>query len=81
MARPPMAAMVSSTQPASFRVSVCSEICTSYLSATFKAWLMAAGVAPQSSWTLRPMAPASTCSASGASEEQLPLPVKPRFIG
>ena len=27
------------------------------------------------------MAPASICSASGRSSEQLPLPVKPRFMG
>jgi hypothetical protein len=42
---------------------------------------MAAGVVPQSSCNLRPMAPALTCSISGSGSEALPLPVKPRFIG
>ncbi len=42
---------------------------------------MAAGVVPQSSCSLRPSAPASTCSRSGSGSEALPLPMKPRFIG
>ncbi len=42
---------------------------------------MAAGVVPQSSWSLRPIAPARICSRNGSGVEQLPLPRKPRFIG
>ena len=42
---------------------------------------IAAGVVPQSSCSFRPIAPASTCSRSGAGRLALPLPRKPRFIG
>src|SRR6266508_4613645 len=42
---------------------------------------MAAGVVPQSSWSLRPMAPAATCSRSGSGLEALPFPRKPRLMG
>jgi hypothetical protein len=41
---------------------------------------IAAGVVPQSSWSLSPIAPASICSASGAGRLALPLPRKPKFI-
>ena len=81
MVLPPMALMVSSTHPPSFRVSVWMATCTSYSSATFRQWSMTAGVAPQSSWILRPIAPALTCSIRGFSSEQFPFPRKPKFIG
>ena len=42
---------------------------------------MVAGVVPQSSWSFKPMAPASTCSIKASGWAQLPLPVKPRFMG
>ena len=42
---------------------------------------MAAGVVPQSSWSLRPMTPAAICSRSGSGAEALPLPRKPRLMG
>jgi hypothetical protein len=42
---------------------------------------IAAGVVPQSSCSLSPIAPAATCSRSASGRLALPLPVKPRFIG
>ena len=42
---------------------------------------MAAGVVPQSSCNLRPIAPASTCSRKASGRLALPLPKKPRFTG
>lgn len=36
-----------------------------------------AGVEPQSSWILKPQAPASTCSCKGFCTEQFPFPSKP----
>ena len=65
MTRPAMASMVSSTYPASFRVSVWTETCTSMSSATLRAARIMEGMAPQSSCTLKPHAPASICSTSG----------------
>src|SRR4030067_836762 len=41
---------------------------------------MAAGVVPQSSCSLSPMAPASICSSNGCGRLALPLPRKPRVI-
>src|SRR2546421_611733 len=73
--------MVSSTKPASFSVSVWMATCTSCSSATASAVSIAAGVVPQSSCSLRPTAPASTCSRSGPGAEALPLPSRPRLTG
>ena len=42
---------------------------------------MAAGVVPQSSCSLRPLAPAAICSSSGAGSLALPLPSRPQFTG
>ncbi len=42
---------------------------------------MAAGVVPQSSCSLRPIAPARICSRSGSGVDALPLPRNPKFIG
>ena len=42
---------------------------------------MAAGVVPQSSWILRPAAPAWICSTSGPLPGELPLPSSPKLIG
>ncbi len=42
---------------------------------------MAAGVVPQSSCSLSPHAPATTCSRSAAGALSLPLPVMPTLSG
>src|SRR3569832_1615018 len=55
--------------------------CTSYCSATFKQLSIAAGVVPQSSCSLRPIAPAVICSSRASGRLALPLPRKPMFIG
>lgn len=54
---------------------------TSMASATRSAARMAAGVDPQSSCTFRPAAPASICSISERSPDELPLPSMPMFTG
>jgi len=79
--RPFMAFTEVSTNPDSLSVSVWIATCTSVSSATARQLSIAAGVVPQSSWSLRPIAPAFTCSRSGAGSAALPLPRKPRFIG
>ncbi len=81
MERPFIAATEASTKPASFSVSVWIATCTSISSATPRQVSMAAGVVPQSSCSLRPIAPAAICSRSGPGRLVLPLPRKPRFIG
>src|SRR6266481_366440 len=81
MVRPLKALMVSSTKPASLRVSVWIITWTSWSSATDKAQSIAAGVVPQSSCSLRAQAPALICSSSAAGRDALPLPAKPRFMG
>ena len=55
--------------------------CVSVASATFKQLSIAAGVVPQSSCNLRPMAPALICSCNASGKDALPLPKKPKFIG
>src|SRR4026208_2229541 len=55
--------------------------CVSVSSATARQLSMAAGVVPQSSCSLSPMAPAATCSRSGPGREALPLARKPRLMG
>ena len=62
--------------PISFNVSEWMATCTSYLSATVRQLSMAAGVVPQSSCSLSPMAPASICSAIGFGWLMLPLAEK-----
>ena len=79
--RPSMAARVSSTNPASLRLSECRDTWMSYASATDSALRRTAGVAPQSSWTFSDDAPASICSTSAAGSEPLPLPWKPMLTG
>ncbi len=54
---------------------------TSYSSATFSALSIAAGVLPQSSCTLRPHTPASTCSRRAPGNAPLPLPSRPTLTG
>src|SRR4026208_2545184 len=81
MVRPLNAAIDASTKPDSFSVSVWIATCTSIFSATARQLSIAAGVVPQSSWSLRPIAPAVTCSVRGKGNDALPLPRKPRFIG
>ena len=79
--RPAMAASVSSTKPLSFSVSVWSCTWKSSSSATLRQVSMAAGMAPQSSWILRPRQPVSSCSTSEAGLWELPRPRKPKLIG
>ena len=81
MVRPLNAAMVSSTKPLSFSVSVWIITCTSNRSATERQQSMAAGVVPQSSCSLSEDAPARIISSSAAGCEALPLPAKARFTG
>ena len=57
IARPLIAAIVSSTKPDSLSVSVWMAIWMSYSSATVRLVSMTAGVVPQSSWSFRPQAP------------------------
>ncbi|SLI02253.1 Uncharacterised protein [Mycobacteroides abscessus subsp. abscessus] len=81
MPRPAMAARVSSTKPASFKVSECSATCTPEASATRRQASIAAGVEPQSSCSLKPEAPARNCSHMAASLTVLPLPSSAMFSG
>ena len=81
MTRPPIARRVSSTKPHSLSVSVWMATCTSNSSATLSASSMTACVAPQSSWILKPTAPARSCSARGSRAEAWPLPSRPIFMG
>src|SRR4051812_29564955 len=81
MVRPLNAATVSSTKPDSFSVSVWIMTCTSWSSATERQQSIAAGVVPQSSWSLSEQAPASTISTSPPGSEALPLPASPRLTG
>src|SRR5258705_418084 len=81
MVRPLNARIESSTKPASFKVSVWMATWMSISSATDRAASMAAGVVPQSSCSLRPMAPAATCSRRGSGLDAFPFPRKPRLMG
>src|SRR2546426_1054665 len=81
MVRPRKARIESSTNPASLSVSVWIATCTSCSSATESAQSIAAGVVPQSSWSLSPIAPAAICSRRGSGAEALPFPRKPRLTG
>ncbi len=81
MARPAIAARVSSTKPASLSVSECSATCTPAASATRRQASIAAGVDPQSSCSLKPAAPPRSCSHSAASPTVLPLPSRTTFTG
>jgi hypothetical protein len=64
--RPLKAAMVSSTKPLSFSVSVWIITCTSCSSATRGSCRWPPGVVPQSSCSFSAQAPASICSTSAA---------------
>mmetsp|Transcript_6110 Transcript_6110/g.16583 ORF Transcript_6110/g.16583 Transcript_6110/m.16583 type:complete len:234 (+) Transcript_6110:1100-1801(+) len=81
MVRPFMAARESSTKPDSLSVSVWMVMAMSCSSAKVRAVSMTAGVVPQSSWSLRPDAPASSTSSRPSGDEVLPLPEKPKFMG
>lgn len=70
-----------STNPDSLSVSVWIRHCTSNSSHTLRHASMAAGVLPQSSWSLRPHAPAMTCSRRAFGSLSLPLPVMPMLTG
>ena len=79
--RPAIAPRVVSTKPASFSVSVCSDAWTPASSLTRRQASMAAGVEPQSSWSLKPLAPARSCSHMASAETVLPLPSSTRLMG
>ncbi len=81
MVRPRMAARVSSTKPASFMVSLWSATWTPSSSATRRQASMAAGVDPQSSWSLKPAAPARSCSRRASSETVFPFPRRATLTG
>mmetsp|Transcript_23175 Transcript_23175/g.55043 ORF Transcript_23175/g.55043 Transcript_23175/m.55043 type:complete len:234 (-) Transcript_23175:285-986(-) len=81
MVRPFIAAMESSTKPDSLIVSVWMVMAMSCLSANVSAVSITAGVVPQSSWSLRPAAPALMTSWSPVGSEVLPFPEKPKFRG
>ena len=76
MVRPLNAAMVSSTKPDSFSVSVWIITWTSKRSATARQLSIAAGVVPQSSCSFRQLAPARIISSSACGWDALPLPAK-----
>ena len=73
--------MVDSTNPASLSVSVWTAAWTPAASQTRKQASMAAGVEPQSSWSLKPAAPARSCSHSPSSETVFPLPSRAKLTG
>ncbi|OIQ67449.1 hypothetical protein GALL_509690 [mine drainage metagenome] len=79
--RPWNAAIVSSTKPDSFSVSVWIITCTSNRSATERQVSIAAGVVPQSSCSFKQDAPARSISSSACGWEALPLPANARFTG
>mmetsp|Transcript_16012 Transcript_16012/g.48116 ORF Transcript_16012/g.48116 Transcript_16012/m.48116 type:complete len:333 (-) Transcript_16012:528-1526(-) len=79
--RPLIAASESSTKPDSFSVSVWIVMATSCSSANVKHASMAAGVVPQSSWSLNPAAPAFNTSFKPPGSDALPLPLNPKFSG
>ena len=81
MVRPLNAAIVSSTKPLSFSVSVWIITGTSKRSATDRQQSIAAGVVPQSSCSFIDDAPARSISSSAAGREALPLAEKARFTG
>jgi len=81
MLRPLKAAMVSSTKPDSFKVSVWIATATSMSSATVRQVSIAWGVVPQSSWSLSATTPALICSTSAAGWLALPLPNRPKLTG
>ncbi|CAM5262665.1 hypothetical protein SHIRM173S_04630 [Streptomyces hirsutus] len=76
-----VAAKVCCTKPDSFRESACRATWTPVSSHTVRAASITAGVAPQSSWILKPRAPAATWSSSAFSETVLPLASRPMFTG
>ena len=79
--RPLKAAIDASTKPDSLSVSVWMATCTSNSSATLRQQSIAAGVVPQSSCSLKPIAPPASCSASPSGLAEFPLPRKPKFSG
>mmetsp|Transcript_75540 Transcript_75540/g.136183 ORF Transcript_75540/g.136183 Transcript_75540/m.136183 type:complete len:234 (+) Transcript_75540:1224-1925(+) len=81
MLRPFIAAMESSTKPDSLIVSVCIVMAMSCRSAKVRHVSIADGVVPQSSWSLRPEAPAWMTSKRPAGSDVLPFPENPKFIG
>ena len=64
--RPSMADIVRSKKPDSLSVSVWIWTWTSSSSAASRDAWITAGIAPQSSWIFRPIAPARICSMSGS---------------
>lgn len=81
MPRPAIAARVSATNPASFSVSVWTASWAPLSSQTRRQASIAAGVAPQSSWILKPRAPARSWSCMETVLTVLPLPSRPMLSG
>lgn len=79
--RPATASKVSPTKPASFRVSEWTASWTPDSSHTSRQAEMTAGVAPQSSWILKPRTPARSWSRMDSFDMVLPLPRKPMLTG
>ena len=81
IARPLIAAIESSTKPDSLSVSVWMVTATSCSSAKVRQASIEDGVVPQSSWSLKPAAPAWMHSYMPDGSDVLPLDEKPKFIG
>ena len=76
--RPLMAPRLSSTKPDSLSVSVWIVIATSFSSAKVRHASMAAGVVPQSSWSLRPAAPTRATASRAKEKRGTPRTRRPR---
>ncbi len=72
---------MSSTNPASFSVSVWIAAITPAAADTDRQASIAAGVVPQSSCSLNPAAPARSCSHRASADTVLPLPSSTMFTG
>jgi hypothetical protein len=81
MPRPAIAARVSPTKPASFRVSVWMATWMPVRSATVSAASITAGVEPQSSCSFSPTAPPRIWESIASWLTVLPLPRKPTLTG
>ena len=76
-----MAARVEATKPASLRVSVWMAAWIPDSSHTRRQASMAAGVEPQSSWSLKPATPERTCSHNDSADTVFPLPSRATLTG
>jgi hypothetical protein len=81
MPRPPIAASVSPTNPASLSVSVWMATWMPVCPAMVSEASMTAGVEPQSSCSFSPSAPPRICDSIASWETVLPLPSRPMLSG